>query len=622
MGLIVPLVFFVAGAFAAKRCLNISLYKAFSAFMIFVVLTIYLSGVLVSSFLPGLLLSVALVLLFLSWAICGLLKNRFNETGFKAELKRDLVPLIFFLVIYLFISLIDFNRSFTAWDEWSHWGVMAKELLRLDDFYLIDESVLTVHKDYPPFLGLLEYAYCMVASFGSYEEAYLYRAVHLLLFSLLLVPFEGIEKANKGLCFACSLLIPAISLCVLSFGPCGQETVLTVYNDVTLAALIAVSLYMAVFACFDKKGDIVYFSLILSSILLCKQIGIAFFVLAVFAWLLRFLLVDRHFYSHENCKKSNVVLLIAGLLIPILLSSAWSQLVADANVDQQFKLSSINVHDFLDIIFGSASVELYRSQVFANYVSSIVSDSFISYPFSLTFIGLCAAMLALIVLVPVLFRKKLSRFDLCIVVTFFVGFVGYACSILLLYLFCFDEYEAVHLASFSRYLGMYALSMAVFSFLYGVSVLCKTERGSRRPHMENLSAVFCVAVLICSTSALSNALQSKSKQITPSTEYTANELAPYVSDSSGLYFVDQQGDGGALFQIAYYLNPVRTNTNTNFRFGSSGDSIYNVDVSGQSIDGYVSDYDYLYVRSCDSGFDERFGSLVDGGGMWLAGYIA
>ena len=90
--------------------------------------------------------------------------------------------LLIFVTTYVGVYLYDLNRSFTNWDEFSHWGVMIKEMLRLNTFYSVDSSVLAVHKDYPPAIQIIEWLWCRLSG-GCYEEAYLYRALHIFILS-------------------------------------------------------------------------------------------------------------------------------------------------------------------------------------------------------------------------------------------------------------------------------------------------------------------------------------------------------------------------------------------------------------------------------------------------------
>lgn len=103
--------------------------------------------------------------------------------------------LVAFITLYCFVYVLDYKSSFSAWDEFSHWGPMVKETLRLGTFSSDPNSLAVVHKDYPPLIQLFESLYCILSK-GAYLESYLYKAIHLLIFSLFLFPIEdGLKTA-------------------------------------------------------------------------------------------------------------------------------------------------------------------------------------------------------------------------------------------------------------------------------------------------------------------------------------------------------------------------------------------------------------------------------------------
>ena len=81
-----------------------------------------------------------------------------------------------FLVIFIFVSAWDFQRHFTDFDEFWHWGMMIKESLRLDRFYCVPQSRMVIHKDYPPFLCMLEVFFSIL---GGYSEGLVSASVLL-----------------------------------------------------------------------------------------------------------------------------------------------------------------------------------------------------------------------------------------------------------------------------------------------------------------------------------------------------------------------------------------------------------------------------------------------------------
>lgn len=111
-----------------------------------------------------------------------------------------------FIIIFIMTLLFDLKRSFVHWDEFSHWGVMLKEMLRLDKFYSVDVSSLMVHKDYPPIVQLFEFLFIRLT--GKYSEALSIMSVHMLEFCLLLYAADSnIPKTKISKLFKIILII-------------------------------------------------------------------------------------------------------------------------------------------------------------------------------------------------------------------------------------------------------------------------------------------------------------------------------------------------------------------------------------------------------------------------------
>lgn len=121
------------------------------------------------------------------------------------------------------------------WDEFSHWGVMVKEMFRLDQFYSINLSTLMVHKDYPPILQLYELFYLKIA--GGYNEIYLIRALHLFEFSLLIPFISKYEDKSKLRILKSIIFIVVTYLLILLFDCHG--VINTIYTDYFMALLTA-----------------------------------------------------------------------------------------------------------------------------------------------------------------------------------------------------------------------------------------------------------------------------------------------------------------------------------------------------------------------------------------------
>ena len=154
-------------------------------------------------------------------------------------------------------------------------------------------------------------------------------------------------------------------------------------------------------------------------------------------------------------------------------------------------------------------------------------------------------------------------------------------------------------------------------FIISVYFALRLDKSGIRPSNSMLFVPFCVFIVLTSTNTLQSALSSNAASSVSPAQGIAEQLSNYLSADDSLYLVDQDGDGGTLFQIAYYLNPCKTNTNSAFRFGKTSDSIYNVDCRDQSLGTYIAEYKYLFVHNMNDDFCSRFSSLLNSGDTFV-----
>ena len=105
---------------------------------------------------------------------------------------------IFILVVYLFIYITNYGSFFSDWDEFSHWGIFAKEMYRLDMLYCTS-PVTMAHQDYVPAISIFETLWCKLSF--RYSDANAYRGIQMLQASMLLPMISSFSnrKSNTGL---------------------------------------------------------------------------------------------------------------------------------------------------------------------------------------------------------------------------------------------------------------------------------------------------------------------------------------------------------------------------------------------------------------------------------------
>lgn len=271
---IVPLAYFLlltaTLVFVTKRsfgkCLPIGMML--SAFLLF------FSQLIFNTFTVGFVLG---ILFALASIVLGLLQRKK-----WAEFKKSYFTsgMIVFLVIYILVYIYDLNRGFAVWDELSHWGMMVKEMFRLDAFYSADASNLVAHRDYPPIMQLFELFWTKLC--GSFGENFVERALHTFELSLF-IPFVA-EKVAEKKNFWKSVLVGlaavfAVALTIILFD--GHGVFHTIYADYVMA-MIVVYLLLTIFVS-DKITWFEIASLAFGGgfLLLLKQMGLPLYVMII-----------------------------------------------------------------------------------------------------------------------------------------------------------------------------------------------------------------------------------------------------------------------------------------------------------------------------------------------------
>ena len=261
------------------------------------------------------------------------------------------IGLFSFMAIYLIFIVTDFGRHFTAWDEISHWGMMAKEMLRTDRFYSDASSKLTVHRDYPPFMTIFEYLVCRLS--GGYSEGAVTFALHLISFSMLVSPVsEYIGEGERGYkwykkLFVSALLVLIMELVLISFD--ADNVYSTIYTDLFMAILYVYAVWLILSKDATDTG-FGYFSFVLTlcALILSKQMSAAFVMLAWLLFIVMYALGKR-----GNVIVKGIALKALGMiLLPAFCYLLWNIYVKSNGITGQFELSQISARGVLSILAG------------------------------------------------------------------------------------------------------------------------------------------------------------------------------------------------------------------------------------------------------------------------------
>lgn len=393
----------------------------------------------------GYYLSWFFVLLFYVLLIYFFIKNKDKLIEFKNNYFT--YGLLYFIIFSIYCFFLYKYTGFGNCDEFTHWGPMLKETLRLDGFYTQDASRLIMHKDYPPFFTLLEVLFQGFNGF-KFHEPFAYIALETFMFSMLLPVFDNLKKKDwlKSILIFVSIVLVGLTLDKTETASDYAFVYNSIYVDWCLALFCTYGIYLT----YKEEGwglfRFVYLTLICVTFILMKQMGLVFYLIILIYAFFKVTFID---------KQLDLKMMLKGILflvvIPILFYISWSYIVKLYQIDAQFKIGELSISDFFNIIKGNAPEGLeWKYTAFRNYCSNLLHRPLVLHPFKMSYFVYTGLMMLIIFIA---FRFKKDGYFLA--GTYLIGAIGYSIAMLILYTLAFTIDEAPYLASFDRYMASY-----------------------------------------------------------------------------------------------------------------------------------------------------------------------
>lgn len=470
MTFLIPVLILLAAALAMTLLFGRTLVETFATASFSVILCLYLGG-LAGSLHAGLALVFAgtLGLWVLAWR-----RKLLNGQELLAHRQEWLRSLWVILPMLLLVFTLTMGREFIHIDEYSHWGVAAKDLYLYDKFYCIPEAS-TLFKDYIPGTTLFEYFF---AVFGPYKSENVYRGLDVLLIACLTPAFKNTVK--KGGSRTHIFVGWALFLILLYSNFSDVFTLLQV--DAALAVMTA-NLLLTWFGD-ETKDSFTVAQLALSAMVLTmtKGSGIVQLLLA-----LAVIGADA-----VLCRKSEKGLWrapAAALAAMAFTWGSWRICTALYGVVASRSQGSGMLSGLLALLGGTA--QEYQKTTAYNFYTAFFEKGYmsarntISY-FQWTFVLAAAAF------VVSLFLKNKRRGRMLMAVLPLVHLV-YSVLLLLSYVLSFSQGEAVSLASIYRY--MPACYGGLLLFLAGWLLILVNDEETQDEKTRHLR--WCTPVLVC-----------------------------------------------------------------------------------------------------------------------------
>lgn len=568
-------------------------------------LVLYFSQFLFGTFDVGfifvIVFSLSSIPIFLLW-------NRKNIRVFVNDFFS--VGFVAFFINYSFFSVMDYKRYFVKWDEFSHWGMMVKEMLRLDSFYYVEQSRLLVHKDYPPFMSLYEMFVCKV--FGGYSEPRVYLGLHIMVTSLIvpmIIEYSNVnfikDSGNKiyGMLKRIGVIVCVLIAYILMIVSLDGNGVWfnTIYTDLVLAVMFSYALFKIFSKKVYEKWDILHLLVTLSAILLTKQMGILFVLLIWLYFSLTWCMRNWKIYKKSKYKLicsylQNIFLII---IFPLFCKNMWERKIADLGIGGQFALDDIEIDKIFAILKETPDTAVQR-QTLQSYCQALFEKKITATIIPLTYFT--AFLLVGIILYCLFKMKKLHFYKQDIIVlgiTFSCGTAGYAFTMLILYLFCFSEAEMLGLASYGRYMVSYVLGEIIILGL----LLLHVAMDKIIEHFDYL-IIGIVLTCICIYPSNLQAFVPGILRDRPyeSDRFIAEKLEMLTEDSSTVFILCSD-----TIRTQYYVNYYAEDIKIDLCYTD----ILNLDLGNneklEMVENILFSNQYVYICNINDGFNEAFG---------------
>ncbi len=572
------------------KCLPLAMML--SAFLLF------FSQLLFGTFEVGFVVGIIVALL----SVALVTRKVINGTGEEFRKLYLTSGLVVFLVIYVLVFIYDFSRGFSMWDEFSHWGVMLKEMLRLDKFYYVDASNLMVHKDYPPIMQLFELFWIKLC--GGYGEAYAERALHTFELSLV-VPFVAEKVAERrNFIKSAAVGLMAAMIAMLMMAIFDRHFVLqTIYTDYAMALVVA---YLIAIVFVSKKISWFEIGTLMiggSFLLLLKQMGLPLYLMII-CFMIGVILVREKGKIKVyvgRIKMKRIVLATALLLVPFVIWFIWGKMTN--GVAHQFSLSDLSMTEFVKVLMGGG--ESWQSITVKNYLTALGQENISTSFIQMSFLQGCVLFIGLLWLLWRCFKKDLARKEIVwlggILIT---GAIGYTVAMLMLYVLSFGSYEGPILASFDRYMSTFLIIM------FGTLVMIFIWQATKTERIGLVCGLAVVLTLCCAPIAFTRIYPYFGGDGWAESKYavavrTIKEKID--NDDDAKVFIIDQDDVGAHYYLQYFAEAMKVN------------SIYdNWDVNVEDIQEYYGaikeymfDFDYLYVMNIDDKFTNKYCGVIN-----------
>ncbi|MDR0852172.1 MAG: hypothetical protein LBN36_06730, partial [Clostridiales Family XIII bacterium] len=502
-------------------------------------------------------------------------RNLFSSSG-----------IIAFAILFFVLWLFDFNKFYIEWDNFSHWGIMAKEMVRLDAFYNVAGASPSAHMDYPPALTLFEYLGCKIT--GGFSEPVTMLSLQVFTLSFMMSVFDHINIRKQIPKFISLLIIVITVPMILAINEVSYYT--SIYVDATLGVLFGFGVFTALMhAPGDGRRSYIYqllLMVLISFVLVSIKQSAVFFLGGIWLCFLVYQIgvckskYDRSGFCFQRKHLLPVITLAASLLAAVIAKVSWSAHLLNVGVTGgQFQPSSMGLSQLSDLLPGNISES--QALVIKSFVNAFFNVSLVNRPpiIALPYFLLLVLLIAVLACLYLHYKETESRLVVSsLLIALPVLAIAYAFFMLCCYVFLFGGDEALRLASFERYLSTYFVG-AIIAIIMVVATVPKPISGSSKSEKHGSYVWIAIAVVFLSIvppPQYTNMLypfsiaetQYWTKELYGNTKEWSRELD---ESTDKVWYISEWSNGYDYFITRYATAPLQMNGYSTWSIGTPQD---------------------------------------------------
>ncbi len=507
-------------------------------------------------------------------------------------------PFIIFCVISILQFFVLKNRVLDAWDEFSHWGSIVKNMFLFGNFGNIDIPVL--FPGYPPATGAFHSFFMFLGN--KFVEGYLYMSMNLLSLSLIMPIFE--KFSNK--ITITNVLILAIGICV----PMNMFN--DIYVDIFLGLLMGYIVYTYFLS--EKIDSLLIVNLSLASLVLCatKEAGLGICLIALIIISIDLLCFRKHDLKEFLSKKRNWFIIILPITAILFAKISWTIYKNVFNLIPAWSTSAITLSGVINYLFNPNS---FQKTVTYKFFTSLLGQSII-----ITFV----VVLCFTLYLYTSFKTKKYKRDLTNAFSILGGFVVYAVSLLVLYIFTYSEYEALNLASFNRYFSTYLTALIMITFVKIITT--KRNKNKSKTNTVKYGKITTVVLMIISVIVIpslclmGDVINYGDINDRQSLKDFTNFTKTLDAKNDKVYYIYCNSKGRECLKARFEVAPIKMNVDTEIGAysWSPGSSRYDGDIWSWNVSAdewektlIAHNFTHIYLHNVDEIFINTYSELFE-----------